>query len=298
MGTKKLNITDIVKKQLPPRDFVFLGLKKGSVGFLNSPGGTGKSMLALHLAFSIADESQKYNFEPFVNQNTNRGKVTYLSLEDPTDILEERIQNLSKLKEINSETISSVNKNLAIYPLYGKGFTLAEFSSEKTIQIRQIEYETLFRLGIKSRLIIIDTFRRVHDTDENNNGQMSKILKVFEDICDKTGTSFLLLHHQNKGGLNDKVEQNQGSMRGASALADNARLVINLSFLSEDEIKKYSIQEDRKKEFVKVIYSKVNYARIPQDFALAKGFNGTLSKCNCEEEKKKNIKEKKNAKKF
>ena len=289
MGTKRLNITNIYNTELPPLDFVFNGLKGKTIGFISSAGGTGKSMLALHLAFSLADITKTYNFEPIITKDTHRGRVTYLSLEDPQDVLEHRIKAISQYimsKHKNYNILEDINQNLAIYPLYGKDFTLAK-NTKNGIIIRDAEYKTLLKIGEISRLIIIDTFRRLHDADENDNGTMSEILKVLENVCNTTGTTILLLHHQNKSAINEK-NNHQTAMRGASALVDNARLVINLNTLSEKEAEANGIQEERRKEYVKVNYAKVNYAKHIDDFVLARLGKGVLDLCNC---KKSNIKE-------
>jgi RecA-family ATPase len=90
------------------------------------------------------------------------------------------------------------------------------------------------------------------------------------------------LHHQNKNAILEK-SNGQTAMRGASALVDNARLLINMSVLSKDEAKELRIQEEMRKHFVKVTFAKVNYAAIPNDVYLVKGFDGTLDVCNCTE---------------
>ena len=293
VGKDRLNIAEIHNTELAPLDFVFNGLKDKTVGFISSAGGTGKSMLALHLAFSLADTTKTYNFEPIITKDIKRGRVTYLSLEDPEDVLEYRIKAITQyimLEYKNYNIIQEINKNLDIYALYGeKDFTLAKFSSEKTIEIITEIYEILLNIAGTSRLVIIDTFRRIHDTDENNNGHMSEVLKVFENICNITGTSFLLLHHQNKSAINEK-SNNQTAMRGASALVDNARLVINLNTLSEKEAEDNGIHKDQRKEYVKVNYAKVNYAKHINDFVLARLGKGILElwtpkKSNSEEKK-------------
>jgi len=283
MTTSPLNIIEIYQNELPPKDFIFLGLRAKTIGFISGAGGLGKSMLALNLAFSLADTSCNYNFEPIVSRDTKRGQITYLNLEDPEEVLKERIKSVCKT--INTNTIEIIQKNLSIYPLYGKNFKL--FNNKK--ELIGITYKKLIELGENSRLIIIDTFRRLVDVDENDNGMMSEVLTMLENVCNRTGTSILLLHHQNKSAINEK-NNNQTAMRGASALVDNARLVINLSTLTEKEAKEYSIQEERRKEYVKVSYAKVNYSKIPNDFVLAKGFEGTLSLCNCSKKEKKNAK--------
>jgi len=282
-GTEPLSVLNIFKKELPPLDFVFTGLKSGTIGFISSAGGTGKSMLALHLAFSLADTTKTYNFRPIINDMHQRGIVCYLNLEDPTEILENRIQRISRkiIREFAEENgykaLQSIDKNLMVYGLYGKNFNLY-----KDGELQEKAYNILLKLGQKSRLIIIDTFRRLHGEDENNNAKMSEILKILEEICNKTGTTILLLHHQNKTAILEK-SSGQTAMRGASALVDNARLLINMSVLSKDEAKELKIQEEMRKNHLKVTFAKVNYAAIPNDVYLVKGFDGTLDVCNCTE---------------
>ncbi len=294
MAILPLNITNIYQTELQPLDFVFNGLKTKTIGFISSAGGTGKSMLALHLAFSLADTSCKYNFEPIITRDTKRGRVTYLSLEDPQDVLEYRVKAITKhIGDYN--IIDTISQNLFIYPLYGTGFQLFNEKGELNSKV----YKNLLDLGHTSRLLIIDTFRRLHNFDENNNGAMSELLSILETICNQTETTILLLHHQNKASLNDK-NNSQTAMRGASALVDNARLVINLSTLSEKEAEAYSIQKERRKEYVKVSYAKVNYSKPLDDFVLARGFGGTLSLCNCSKKnnKKSNIEGEENVNKM
>jgi RecA-family ATPase len=278
-GTKPLNILEIYQKELPKLDFIFEGFKTGTIGFISSAGGTGKSMLALHLAFGLSDITKTYNFKPIINNFHKRGIVCYLNLEDPREILENRIQKISK-KIVNQydnglEILKNINNYLMIYPLYGKNFTLY-----KDGKLQENVYDIILKLAKKSRLIIIDTFRRMHTEDENNNAKMSEILKVLEEICNQTNTSILLLHHQNKSAILEK-ESGQTAMRGASALVDNARLLINMSVISEKEAKELQIQKEMRKNYIKVTFAKVNYAAIPTDFYLVKNLDGTLDLCNC-----------------
>jgi len=102
---------------------------------------------------------------------------------------------------------------------------------------------------------------------------MSEILKILEDICNKTGSTILSLHHQNKTAILEKMNR-QTAMRGASALVDNERFLINMSVLSKDEAKVLKMQEEMRKHYAKVTFAKVNYVAIPEDIYLVKGFDG------------------------
>jgi len=256
-----LDILDIFEKELPHTDFVFRGLKTGTLGFLTSAGGAGKSMLAIQLAISLSDTTKQYNFYPFVNSKTKRGKIVYINLEDPVDIIAKRVKRILNFliehKNINNSNnyfINNIRNNLLIYPFFGINYSLYK---NKTVQ--ESVKNNLIQLATGARLMIIDTFRRLHDGNENDNGEMSEILKILENVAATTGTAILLLHHQNKATIGEE-NLSQAIMRGASALADNARLVITMQTLSEKEAKKMDIDQDERLFYTKLNYAKVNYS--------------------------------------
>lgn len=69
-----------------PIDFVLPGLPLGSVGALVSPGGAGKSMLALQLAMQIAGGLDWLDLGKL-----EQGAVLYLPAEDPRPVLLQRL---------------------------------------------------------------------------------------------------------------------------------------------------------------------------------------------------------------
>ncbi|CAB4150507.1 Primase, C-terminal 1 [uncultured Caudovirales phage] len=76
------------------------------------------------------------------------------------------------------------------------------------------------------RLVIIDTFVRVHGQDENDNSRMSSLYRSFKQIK-QTGCSILALHHNRKMGTESGVAHEQ--MRGAGDIAAQADTVFNIS---------------------------------------------------------------------
>ncbi|XEV12946.1 AAA family ATPase [Vibrio alginolyticus] len=56
-----LDLRSAVENEPKPLDFVFPGFKSGAVGALVSPGGTGKTMLALQVAVTVATGADLLN---------------------------------------------------------------------------------------------------------------------------------------------------------------------------------------------------------------------------------------------
>lgn len=55
---------------------------------------------------------------------------------------------------------------------------------------------------LHARMVVIDNLGLVTGTVEENSAEMSQVMKNFRWIAENTGTAFLILHHQRKGGAN------------------------------------------------------------------------------------------------
>jgi RecA-family ATPase len=281
MGTKKLCISQYFVENFEPKkpEFVFNGLKKGSIGFLVGAGGAGKSMFALQLAISLADNSKRYTFKPFVSPENQGIKVAYMSLEDDEEIIAYRAYNLLKnikaIHKLEIDDIINIDNNLSIYPLYGKKFRIE--TDEK--EIDELVIDTLKRIAKTHNLIIIDTFSRFKLSDENDNARMAQILTELESVIMGTECSILIVHHANKASLKEKSGQEM--LRGASALIDNSRLTITMQYLTDKEKKAFNLKDENEKSVIKVEYSKVNYS-LPITAYLARGYKGFLEEIKLE----------------
>ena len=76
------------------------------------------------------------------------------------------------------------------------------------------------------RLVIVDTFVRVHGMDENDNGAVAKLYDRFQEIID-AGAAVVILHHNKKAAPGTSLTQD--SMRGASDLAAQADMVLSIN---------------------------------------------------------------------
>src|SRR5437588_12323363 len=97
-----IDILKCYQTEPPPRDYVLPGLIPGTVGSIVSPGGQGKSILALILAHLVAGDIDLLDLGIFPT-----GRVVYLSAEDNEDIIHERLYHIgSKLNTRQREKCS------------------------------------------------------------------------------------------------------------------------------------------------------------------------------------------------
>lgn len=252
-----------------PLNFVLPGMLAGTVNSIVSSGGVGKSMLALEISLLKAGGIDILGGS-FGLAATD--KVTILAVEDPEIILQHRVHDIFKYARdgfsesgwspANSFSPSKWAENCRIIPLSGTGFRVDDAPG----------FERICDYAEGQDLVIVDTLRRCHCQDENDNGEMSTLLNIFERATLRTGTTFLLLHHVPKpNGMTT-----QATARGASSITDNMRYIATMRTMSSDEAQKLEINEKERWKHVIFEPSKNNYCPPVAGFWYTKTHGGVL----------------------
>lgn len=196
------------------RDFVLPGLPAGKVGILSAPGGTGKSFLLLELAMSVATE------EPLIRgvAPDASGPVRYISFEeDETDLNNRIVSVLEEFPGVDPQ------EKLYVSSLEGRNLPLLIGD-----EVFMPAVEWLEKQCHEMRLVVLDPFSKLHESEENSNPAMKKVVQILISTAKKTRCSLLVAHHTSKAAtLNGKGGEQQ-SARGASALVDDVRLCMTL----------------------------------------------------------------------
>jgi len=237
----------------PALDFIWPGFLAGTVGALVAPGATGKSFWALEAAMAIACSAAGGDLVGLAPACT--GRVVYFAGEDPEVALVRRIHAIGQ--HLNQQARENIAENLTIKPVMGTLMNVLD----------DAQRAALIKFCSGARLIVLDTLSRIHDRDENSNGDMAKLVATLEHIAARTGASVLYLHHVSKGSAREGQTDQQQAARGASALIDNARWCGFVAKMTEDEAKSLSdraydrqpIGKDRRGFFVRFGVSKQNY---------------------------------------
>lgn len=246
-----IDILSAFQNDPPDLDFIWPGFLAGTVGALVAPGATGKSFWALEAAMAVACAVSGGDIISLNPAKT--GPVVYFAGEDPESALIRRVHAIGK--HISPSARESISKNLRLEPIMGKQLNVMDSRHLN----RLIEYCT------GARLIVLDTLSRIHQLDENSNGDMSRLVGTLEALAATTGASVLYLHHVSKGSAKEGQGDQQQAARGASALVDNARWCGFVAKMTEKEsetlssrIDKASVG-DRRNFYVRFGVSKQNY---------------------------------------
>lgn len=256
----------------PELDFVFCGLLTGSVGALVSPGGTGKSMLALNIALAVATG---YDLTGGALDVLHTGKVTYLNSEDDYAVLRSRLYSIGKFLSPEIQNVAAESFSMRSLKGENGGWLLDDSGKEN-----QQAIDCLLKESDGQRLVILDTLRRFHLADENSSGQMSHLLSVLENVAKKTGCTFLYLHHSPKYASINGFGDQQAASRGSSVLVDNARYQANLVGMTVSEAHEFHIPKEEVWKYVKFVGTKVNYKAKGGETWLYRDHGGVLTRAN------------------
>lgn len=243
-----------------PLDFVLPGMLAGTVGALVSPGGAGKSMMALQLAILVAGGADLVAFDAAIT----RGRVVILAAEDPVEALKHRVHDLGVHLDVSQREL--VNEGVDILPLLGYAFDIMTTDW----------YDWVLGQARGTRLLVVDTLRRIHTLDENNSGDMAGLLSQLELIVRLTGCTILFLHHSSKAAAMQGQGDLQQASRGSSVLVDNIRWQSYMAAMNREEAETYRVHEDHRRFFVRWGVSKQNYGKPIAECWLRRNEGGVL----------------------
>jgi hypothetical protein len=230
-ATRRLDIAAALSTTPRPRDFALPCLRSGTVGGLVSPGGAGKSMLAVQLALMIACGTETI---PGILarpgwKGLKSGRVHYASFEDGEEDAASRLHTIWQAmgSAANAETMAVAAANLHVDTLTGLRAPDLLDGEEWA--------DWMLDACHGKRLVIIDTLRMAHMEDENNSGAMAHLMAVMQGAAMQTGAAVLFLHHVSKGAVLSGQGASQQAARGSSVLTDNARGQFFLANMSEEE---------------------------------------------------------------
>jgi len=154
---------------------------------------TYKSWLCLSLGLSVSEGMDFLNNFP-----TEQGAVLFIDRENSIPELQSRVEMIKRGLNLNE------NKEIPFY-----------FLSEQSIKLDNSNDRAFLEKYIienKICLVIADTYRRLISFDENSADEVSFFFTdCLKPICERTGASFIFIHHHKKGKSSDEKELLRGS---------------------------------------------------------------------------------------
>lgn len=191
-----LHLPEDINAPLPPIDWTVKGLiAAGELALIYGPSGSGKSFLAIDIAFAVAAGL------PWRDRSTKRGSVLYLAAEGGTGVLR-------RIKAIRTSADSPDNQ---LFVLEASPRLLDPSDVQALVGLaRTCERQS----GRTPRLIVIDTLARVAGgADENSSSDMGGLVAALGQLQRETGAAILVVHHTGKD--TERGPRGHSSLRAA-----------------------------------------------------------------------------------
>lgn len=228
-------------------------LCRGIVSVLVSPGGVGKSSLAMVEALQLATGLRLHGHA------LPRGAVRawYINLEDPREELDRRLAGACKHFDIGYPDLkgrlfinSGIDTPLKLAALNAKGQGEVDADAFEHLE-QQIRTN-------KIDVIIVDPFVSSHSLPENDNTMIDRYIKRWAQSAFRCDVAVQLVHHTKKGPPGQ--EHDAESARGAKALIDASRSVRVLNPMTKEDAILLNVREDARRQYFRAAVDKQNLA--------------------------------------
>ncbi len=237
-----------------PREWVYgRSIQRGHVRAILAPGAAGKTILSVGEALAMATGRN------LLGQEVPGGpkRVWLWNLEDDGEELARIIQAACKHWSIGPEHIRD---HLYVdSALEGAVLKLATSTAAEGLTINRPLVDGLVdeMQGRGIDYLHVDPFVSSHAANENDNMEIDTIAKEWALVAKNAKAGIGLAHHVSKAGA---AEVTALSGRGAVALINACRSVLVLNKMSEDEAKRYGIEEEKRRRFFRTYDDKNNRA--------------------------------------
>ena len=252
-----------------PREFAWAKFAPvGKVTVLAGPGGVSKSMLMLHL---LAYGAMGMSWGGFTVQGPLRGM--YVSYEDDKQELHKRVHGLAQAMREADDGVADMlydvkgqlQKNLLLYAADDEAmrWLLMTKPDQRGAPERTARVEWLvgFVRHARMKVLVLDPVVYTHTLEENNSQEMSSYMQMLTYIAKAGDCAVVVLHHMAKTAQWATLEDiHQGSIRGASAFADNSRSVGVMVGLPTKDAPRYGIPPEEVGKYAVFKHAKHNYS--------------------------------------
>lgn len=236
---------------LPPRPWIFgRWLLRGTVAAVIAPGGAGKSALMVAVSVSLASGRDLLGKTVWGGPK----RVWLWNLEDDGDELTRQMlaccthHGLAERDYAGRLFVNDAASRLCTATKGRDGLSIDDVAVAALVaELRAHKVDVL----------VIDPFVSSHRAEENDNGQMDAVVKVWCMIAREAGCSIVLVHHSRKlGGQQVDAE----AARGASAVGNAARSVLVLNRMDKSEATRLGIADEDRRSYIRVSNDKSNRA--------------------------------------
>jgi RecA/RadA recombinase len=208
------------------------------VTVLAGSGGGGKTSLAIGWALSLASG------KPVMGERVGKPRRVLIWSEDPPEELSKRVD---AAMQIHGLTRADIEDRLLVVSIDELRITIARFSQELR-EVIAVDVAALKQIIVANKLdvLVLDPIAELHELEENDNVQMSKLMGMVRSVARETKTAILLLHHASKASVDAGKKSAATATRGAGAIVNSARVSMVLNEMTAKDAAAFGIPENER----------------------------------------------------
>lgn len=239
---------------IKPREWVYgRSIQRGHLRAVVAQGAAGKTILSVGEALAMVTGRN------LLGQEVPGGpkRVWLWNLEDDAEELSRIIQAACKHWDISAADIGG--RLFVDSALDGAILKLATSTAAEGFMINRPLVAALTDEMIARGIdyLHVDPFVSSHSANESDNMEVDAIAKEWALVGKNANAAIGLAHHVSKAGA---AEATALSARGAVALINACRSVLVLNRMSEEEAKRYGIEDEKRRRYFRVYDDKNNRA--------------------------------------
>jgi hypothetical protein len=241
---------------IPHRQWLYgFDLVRGETTVIGSPGGIGKSSLAIGMAISIATGKE------LLGEKVRGGddlKVLLINAEDGGTEIQRRVWAFSRAHNIAEHSLNRLNvagaDNARVQRL---SFLRTTEKNLSTLDQSGFEVLEAALKELRPDVIILDPLVAFcGGGNMNDNTVMSLVMRELKRLAAKFDCAALLVHHTRKGGDAGNAE----AISGAAAIVNLARRAIMPVTMGKEEADKFGVLPSEQLSYFKLVDAKSNLA--------------------------------------
>jgi RecA-family ATPase len=255
--TAPLTLNEALAATVGDPDFVIGPLQPGDIGILSGGDGSGKSLISLMMAASVA-----YGISAggVVDKPRAAGRVLIVAGEDRRDDHIRRLKSLGAHLRKEHGIGSDDDGMIALLPLAGRRIPLfAPLPGGYAVTDEGEAFANTIKQG-GWRLVIIDPLRMFHDITETDGPGMDALARWLVTIAMVAGCAIIVVHHASQDAiLNGRTDHHAG--RGATDFPAACRAGWVLRKMTEKEASEAGINADDRRDWRLLVNAKANHGR-------------------------------------
>ena len=239
---------------IPHRQWLYgVDLVRGEITVLASPGGIGKSSLALAIAASVAIGKELLGTRIY-----GQGlRALYLNAEDSRTEMLRRLWAFCLEHNFSSADLTRLCLLGADDWQVQKSSLLWTERGASVLHQAGVEFLGSMLDEFRPDVVVLDPLVSLcAGGNMNDNAAMSLVMRAIKGLAMRYNCSFLIVHHTKKGGDLTSSE----AIGGAVAIVNLARRALMLSAMSQDEAKKLAVLPSQRWRYFRLLSAKANLA--------------------------------------